>query len=136
MADLKGFNAHQIQRRCNTPLPKDDYLVKVVRTSKHPNAENNGAYLEVKLIVLAGEYEGYSVLNRLNIENPDKNTVQKSLAMLAKLAIACGVPETEKSSDFIGIPIIASCEPYGNYTKVTDYRPAQFEHFKSDGTRY
>jgi Protein of unknown function (DUF669) len=93
MAQLDGtFDATQHDP---TPrfqvLPRDKYHVEIVRSDMKATNDGNGAYLELEMEILDGQYAGRKVFDRLNLVNQNEMTVEIAQRTLSQICHAIGV---------------------------------------------
>jgi len=72
------------------PLPKDDYLAKIVESDVKVTAKKDGKYIKLKFKILQGEFKGRFVWTNINIVNPNPVAVEIAQKELATLCRACG----------------------------------------------
>jgi len=87
MADLRGFDAQSVEPNDSfDPLPNGDYLCIIVSSEMKPTKAGDGAYLELELQVLEGQYTGRKLWDRLNLNNSNETTVWIARGALSSIA--------------------------------------------------
>ena len=108
MASLGDFNAndHQTEEREFLPIPEGQYMAEIESSEMRRTKAGNGEYLQLRFVILGGEYQGRKLWSRLNIENP--NTITKKIARgeLASICRAANVLVPADSSELHGKPMI------------------------------
>lgn len=114
-----------------TPLPSGEYPVHIVGSDMRATKNNTGHYLELTLEVLAGEYTGRRLYDRLNIDNPNQQAVAIARRVLAQICHAVGVLQLKDTEQLHHRPMVAivQVEPgrngYGPRNVVRGYKRAQ-----------
>ena len=107
MADLRGFNAHDVEpQEAFDPLPAGEYLCIVTTSEMKPTKSGNGAFLELEFAVIDGPYKGRKLWDRLNLANPNETTVKIAQATLSALCRAVGVMTPQDSCELHDIPVV------------------------------
>ncbi|MEZ6193265.1 MAG: DUF669 domain-containing protein [Phycisphaerales bacterium] len=77
MANLNGFNAHDVDPNTGfDPIPAGKYLAAITASEMKPTKNGAGSYLEPTFTVLEGEYRGWTLWARLNLNNPNATAVK------------------------------------------------------------
>jgi len=107
MADLHGFNAHDVDpSNPFDPLPANEYLCIITASGFKPTKSGEGSYLELELDVLNGPYQGRKLWDRLNLDNSNETTVKIARAALSAICRATGVMQPNDSCELHDIPIV------------------------------
>jgi hypothetical protein len=110
MAQL-NFKASAIQVEDRTisrgPLPPGEYEVMIVKSDNRPTKAGNGSYLELEMHIISGEHTGRRHWERLNLDNPNLQTVKIAEEQLARLCVALGLDEVNDSAELHDKPFIA-----------------------------
>jgi len=107
MANLNGFNAHEVEPTSNfEPLPAGKYLAVITDSEMKPTKSGTGQYLQLSLQILEGPYKGRYVWARLNLHNPNPTTVQIARQELSAICRAVGVMQPTDSVELHNIPLI------------------------------
>lgn len=75
------------------PLPAGEYECMVMSTDTRPTKAGTGNYLELTISIISGEHSGRRHWERLNLDNPNKQTVDIARKQLAQLCLAVGLAE-------------------------------------------
>jgi hypothetical protein len=110
MATL-NFKASSIEvtERSSTyePLPAGHYEMMITKSASKPTKSGNGSYLELEMQVIDGDHSGRRHWERLNLDNPNHQTVKIAQEQLARLCAALGVDEVNDSEELHDQPFIA-----------------------------
>ena len=79
------------------PLPAGDYEMMITKSASKPTKSGNGSYLELEMQVISGTHSGRRHWERLNLDNPNHQTVKIAQEQLARLCMAIGVDDVEDS---------------------------------------
>lgn len=136
-ANLQGFNAEEVEPQGDfEPIPAGWYSCMITDSEMKPTKTGNGEYLQLRLDVIDGEYEGRVLWDRLNLNNPNQTAVEIAQRQLSAICRAVGVMQPNDSSDLHDLPlkVKVSIRPAGNgyepsnevkaYEAVTNEAPA------------
>ena len=105
--DLNGFDASAIEPQTTyEPLPADWYKCVITDTEEKPNSKRTGSYLELKIEVIDGQYQGRLVFERLNLKNPNTTAVEIAQRSLSSICRAIGVNSPKDSADLRDKPMM------------------------------
>src|SRR5699024_8067063 len=113
------------------PIPAGWYNVKITSSEMKPTKAGNGAYLELEMTVLDGDYANRKVFDRLNLDNPNPTAVEIAQGTLSAICHAVGVYQVEDSQQLHGIPMQAkvtvrpATEQYSANNEVRGYQAIQ-----------
>jgi hypothetical protein len=122
-----NFDPRQVEpNQVFEPIPTSWYTGQVVESEMKPTSSSNGHYLELKVQILGGDYNNRTVFDRLNLDNPNQQTVDIAYRTLSAIchAVGLGNQEVEDSAWLHGKPFLV---------KVNE-RPARTD--PTTGTRY
>lgn len=109
MADLNGFNAHNIEPNADfDPIPAGKYLAVITGSEMKPTKNGNGRFLELTFQVIDGSYKGRLLWSRLNLENPSDQAVQIARGELSALCRAVGVMQPKDSVELHNLPLVVN----------------------------
>lgn len=125
MATL-NFDANQVQpEESLEALPAGWYNCQIVGSEIKPTAKG-GAYLQLDLQVLDGQYAGRRIFDRLNIKNENPTAVEIAYRRLSAYCHAVGVLKVEDSQQLHGIPlkvrVTVRTDPSGQYAPSNEVR--------------
>jgi len=113
------------------PIPKGDYLCKIVETEIKQTEARTGKYIKIKFEVIQGDFSGRFIWTNINIINPNTITVEIAKKELATLCRVIGKPGTIKDTNELhGIPLIVKVKikpasgGYDESNAVSGYLPA------------
>jgi len=104
--DLSTYNIHEVEPMGNfEPLPADWYRCVITNAEEKPNSKRTGAYLELRIEVIDGQYQGRLVFDRLNLINPNSVAVDIARRSLASIAKAISV-DVKDSVELLDKPLM------------------------------
>lgn len=115
--NLNGFNAEEIEPQGSfEPIPAGWYTAMITESEFKPTKNGNGEYLQLRLDVIEGEYEGRILWSRLNLNNPSQTAVEIAQRELSSICRAVGVMQPRDSSELHDRPlkVKVSIRPAGN----------------------
>jgi Protein of unknown function (DUF669) len=106
MAQL-NFDASTVAPNTGTQdaIPAGWYNVQIDQSELKPTKDASGAYLELRLAVLDGQYAGRKVFSRLNLRNNNPQAVEIAFKDLSAICHAVGVMQVQDSSQLHGKPM-------------------------------
>jgi len=109
MADLNGFNAHNVEPNADfDPIPAGKYLAVITASEMKPTKNNNGHFLELAFQVIEGPYKNRLLWSRLNLDNPSEQAVQIARGELSALCRAIGVMQPKDSVELHNLPLMVT----------------------------
>ncbi len=109
MADLNGFNAHNVEPNADfDPIPAGKYLAVITASEMKPTKNNNGHFLELTFQVIDGPYKNRLLWSRLNLDNPSPQAVQIARGELSALCRAIGVMQPKDSIELHNLPLVVN----------------------------
>ncbi len=109
MANLQGFNAHQVEPTTEfEPIPAGKYLAVIVESEMKSNKAGTGSYLQLTFQVVEGPYKNRLLWTRLNLDNPNATAVQIARAELSAICRAIGVMTPNDSVELHNLPLLIS----------------------------
>ena len=107
MVNLGNFDASQVDPNVPfDPIPAGKYLAAIIESEMKPTKAGNGQYLELRFEVLEGEYRGRPLWARLNLDNPNPQTIKIARADLSAICRAVGVMAPGDSVDLHNLPLV------------------------------
>ena len=107
MADLNGFNAHNVDPATDLePIPADKYLAVITDSEMKATKNGNGYYLELTFQVIDGPYKNRLIWERLNLHNPNEQAVKIAQGELSAICRAVGVMQPKDSVDLHNLPLV------------------------------
>lgn len=101
------------------PIPAGKYLSKVIESQLKRTSAGNGQYLELKFVIMEGEYSNRNFWVRLNIDNPNQDAVKIANQELAAIGRAVGIyTKIGDSNQLHGKPMYTTLKirpPKGEY---------------------
>lgn len=109
MADLNGFNAHNIEPNIDfDPIPAGKYLAVITASEMKPTKNGSGRYLELIFQVIEGPYKNRLLWSRLNLDNPSDQAVQIARGELSAICRAVGVMQPKDSVELHNLPLVVT----------------------------
>jgi hypothetical protein len=107
MAQL-NFDARQVDpQQSFEPIPAGWYNMMIVDSEMKPTSNGQGAYLQLTLKVVDGQYAGRQVFDRLNLQNQNPVATEFAYRRLSAYCHATGVIQVQDSQQLHGIPLKA-----------------------------
>ena len=107
MASLRGFDANQVEPSTPfEPIPAGKYLAAITDSKMKPTKSGNGEYLELTFQILEGEHRGRQLWARLNLSNPNEQTVKIARGELSAICRAVGVMQPNDSTELHNLPLV------------------------------
>lgn len=123
MADLRGFDAQTVEPNDSfDPLPNGDYLCIITASEMKPTKAGDGAYLELEMQVLEGQYQGRKLWDRLNLNNANDTTVKIAKGTLSAICRAVGVLQPKDSCELHDLPMLVkvACKKRDDTDELTN----------------
>lgn len=100
------------------PVPPGEYRVHVKESDMVENSRRNGHFIKLDLEILDGEYAGRTLIERLNIDNPNQQAVDIAQRSLNAICVAVGKMSIADTNELHNIPMIAvvKVDPAKPYT--------------------
>jgi len=110
------FDARQVEPASFAPPPVlADYHVRILDGEAKATKDNTGGFLELILEIMdPGPYAGRKIPYRLNLFNPNQQTVEIAYKQLSSICHVTGVFNVQDVRQFVGIPFIATIGPQTN----------------------
>jgi hypothetical protein len=107
MVNLTGFDANQVEPSTTfDPIPAGKYLAAIVDSQMKPTKNGQGEYLELVFQILDGEWKGRQLWARLNLANPNPQTVKIARGELSAVCRAVGVMAPKDSIELHNLPLV------------------------------
>jgi hypothetical protein len=116
MAQL-NFNAEDVKPQDSfEPLPAGWYTAMITQSEMKPTKNGAGEYLQLRLDVIDGEYEGRVLFDRLNLRNENQTAVEIAQRQLSAICHAVGVLTPNDSTELHDKPlkVKVAIRPAGN----------------------
>ena len=106
MANLNGFNAANVDPATDfEPIPAGKYLAIISNSEMKPTKNGSGTYLELTFQVIEGQYKNRLLWSRLNLSNPNTQTVQIAQGELSAICRSVGVMQPKDSAELHNLPL-------------------------------
>lgn len=93
-------------------LPTGEYVAQIIDSDLKPTSGNDGQYLELTYEVTEGSLKGRKHWERLNLDNPNQQTVEIANRAFASIREATGVPNPRDSTELHFRPHIIRVEHF------------------------
>ena len=124
-----NFDATTVEPNASfDPLPAGWYNANITNSEMKPTKDGSGAYIQLELTILDGEYANRKVFDLLNVQNNSKVAQEIAYATLSSICHATGVIQVQDTSQLHGIPmevklsVRAATENYEASNAVKGYR--------------
>jgi hypothetical protein len=105
MAQL-NFDARQVDPQPSfEPIPAGWYNMMIIDSEMKPTRDGNGAYLQLTLKVIDGQYAGRQIFDRLSIQHQNPIAAEIAYRRLSAYCHATGVLQIQDSQQLHGIPL-------------------------------
>lgn len=105
MAQL-NFDARQVDPQPSyDPIPAGWYNAMITESEMRPTSNGQGAYLQLTLKIIDGQYAGRLVFDRLNLQNQNPVAAEIAYRRLSAYCHATGVIQIQDSQQLHGIPL-------------------------------
>lgn len=109
MSDLHNFNAAEVEPVFGfEALPEGKYVAVITASEFKATKAGNGEYLELTFEVIEGEHKGRNLWARLNLTNPNRQTVKFAEGELSAICRAVGVLTPKDAMDLHNLPLVVS----------------------------
>ena len=128
MANITGFDAAAIEPQSFEALPVGIYNAIIIASEWNQTRSGNGRYLKLTFQVYEGEYKGRQLFARLNLENPNTQTVEIARQQLSAICRAVGVLRPNDTCELHNLPLAIKVILTKNkmtdevYNEIKDYR--------------
>ena len=107
MPNLNGFNAGDVDPNfAFEPVPAGQYVAAITESEFKPTKSAAGNYLQFTFQILDGEYKARLIWARLNLDNPNAQTVKIARAELSAICRAVGVLAPKDSVELHNLPLL------------------------------
>lgn len=79
-------------------IPEGQYQAVIIESEFKPTKDNNGQYLQLKIVLTQGQYANTEFIERLNIINQNQQAVEIAYKTLARISEAVGMTQTPSDS--------------------------------------
>ena len=112
-----------------TPVPVGDYKAVITESEVKETKAGDGQYLNLRIEIIEGEYQGRIIFVILNLWNPNPKAVEIANRELATIVAAVNKPGAQNSEELHNIPmtIKVGIQPgsgeYGPSNRIKNYLP-------------
>ncbi len=116
-----GFDVNAVPDE--TAMPEGTYAVMAEASAIKQTKKGDGAYLQLDLMVIEGEFKGRRLWDRINISNPNAVAVEIGKKALASFGRAIGLAEIPSITMMVNIPLNAVVKIKDGDNVVRKYAP-------------
>jgi hypothetical protein len=130
MADLAGYNAADYEPADEfKPIPEGTYRAIITASDYEENKKKTGSFLKLTIQILDNPYNGRTVFDRLNLDNPNEVAVDIAKRQLSAVCRAVGKMTPKDSAELHNIPFTVKLgvTPDGKYSEILSYKPIKSE---------
>lgn len=107
MADLGfQFKSEEVEVQDFTPLPEGEYVCMFTSSEMKETKAKTGQYIQLQLDVVEGEHAGRTLIERLNIKNPNEKAVEIAYQTLKRICDAVNKPSISNTEELHNIRLI------------------------------
>jgi len=111
MANLGLFNAADVPPQEDFgPVPAGEYPAQIIDSEMRATASNAGQYLSLTHQIIDGPFKGRLVWARLNLDNPNAQTVEIANRQLSAICHAVGILKVTDSLQLHNRPLMIRVE--------------------------
>ena len=92
------------------PIPAGEYPAQIIDSEMRATASNAGQYLSLTHQIIDGPYKGRLVWARLNLDNPNAQTVEIANRQLSAICHAAGILQVTDSVQLHHRPLVIRVE--------------------------
>jgi len=105
-ANLGGFNAEDVEpQKSFEPVPPGWYTTMITNSEMKATKDGTGEYLQLRLDIIDGEYEGRVLFDRLNLVNENQTAVDIAQRQLSAICHVVGVLQPQNSDELHDKPL-------------------------------
>lgn len=129
MAFLNNFDANSVEPQTFEPVPAGYYNAIITDSEWGQTRSGNGRFLKLTFQIYEGDYKGRLVFTRLNLENPNTQTVEIARSQLSSICRAVGVMRPNDSCELHNLPLTIKISLRRNeandevYNEIKDFKP-------------
>jgi hypothetical protein len=130
MADLAGYNAADYEPADEfKPIPEGTYRAIITASDYEENKKKTGSFLKLTIQILDNPYNGRTVFDRLNLDNPSEVAVDIAKKQLSAVCRAVGKMTPKDSAELHNIPFTVKLgvTADGKYSEILSYKPIKPE---------
>ena len=102
-------------------MPPNKYAALIEKAEVKQTKAGNGHYIELTMSVLEAPYKGRKLWDRLNIDNPNTQTVEIAMRVLSALRGSIGLQTITNTDQLVNQVIVAHVKVKGDQNYVRTY---------------
>jgi hypothetical protein len=104
---LSGFDANAVEPSApRAVIPPGKYKAVITKSEERPTKAQTGSMLVLTCQIIDGPHNGVTLMDRLNLNNPNKTTEEIAQRTLSAICRAVGVMMPNDSSDLHDKPLM------------------------------
>jgi len=116
---LNGFDANVVEPSApRETIPAGKYKAVITKSEERPTKAQTGSMLVLTCQIIEGPHQGVSLIDRLNLNNPNKTAEEIAQRTLSAICRSVGVMMPNESSDLHDKPMMITVKvkpAEGNY---------------------
>ncbi len=129
---LSGFDANIVEPSApREVIAPGKYKAVITKSEERPTKAQTGSMLVLTCQIIEGQHNGVTLMDRLNLNNPNKTTEEIAQRTLSAICRAVGVMMPNESSDLHDKPLMITVKikpAEGNYqasNEIAGYEPCE-----------
>lgn len=103
---ILNFDASQVApSEAREAIPAGWYTAKMIKSEMKATSDGTGQYLACEFEVIGGDYNGYKLFDRLNLQNKNQTATEIGWRTLSAICHAVNVIQVADSQQLHGIPL-------------------------------
>lgn len=127
---LSGFDANAIEPSApREVIAPGKYKAVITKSEERPTKAQTGSMLVLTCQIIEGPHNGVTLMDRLNLNNPNKTTEEIAQRTLSAICRAVGVMMPNESSDLHDKPLMITVKikpaegQYAPSNEISGYEP-------------
>jgi hypothetical protein len=101
-----AFDASKVKPQSEfVPIPAGKYVAIIIKSELKTTKKGDGNYLELNFQIIDGQYKNRQLWGRLNLRNPNSQTVEIAQQQLSSICHAVGVLDMQDTQQLHNIPL-------------------------------
>jgi hypothetical protein len=129
---LNGFDANVVEPSApREVIPAGKYKAVITKSEERPTKAQTGSMLVLTCQIIEGPHQGVSLMDRLNLNNPNKTAEEIAQRTLSAICRSVNVMMPNESSDLHDKPMMITVKvkpAEGNYqasNEIAGYEPCE-----------
>jgi hypothetical protein len=129
---LNGFDANVVEPSApRETIPAGKYKAVITKSEERPTKAQTGSMLVLTCQIIEGPHQGVSLMDRLNLNNPNKTAEEIAQRTLSAICRSVGVMMPNESSDLHDKPMMITVKvkpaegQYQASNEIAGYEPCE-----------